>query len=178
MWKRSAVAVAILGFVLVGCGDSAKPKAAITPGGGSLKAQFASFDVSVGREQRVVVGLQTDAGLVSFGSAMLSFAYLGTSPESDKPQPGPAMNALWIPVAGQRLPTPLPAQAPVVRASEGVGVYGATARFDHAGYWRVTVEVSIDGKVERAEAPFAVNPKPTGHRRWSRRSKDREPRRR
>lgn len=157
MW-RSTIASACLALGVAACSSSA-PKDAAPSEDGELIAQVASYELTTGRDQRVIVGLQQAAGLVSFGKARFSFGYLGTTEESSSIEPGPTAQAYWIAVPGQKLPSPLPTQPKLVRSAEGVGVYGATARFDRAGFWQVTVEVPLDGTTKRASAKFVVNEK-------------------
>lgn len=163
--RRSLVVVIVSVATLASCGGgSSKAMSPTSAANAALVAQVAGYDIGTGREQRFIVGLQGQQGLVSFGTARFSFAYLGPSGQAGAETPGPAITANWIPVAGQRLPSPLPDAPRVVGASEGVGVYGGNVRFDRAGDWRVTAEVTVDGHAQRAEAEFQVTDKPVAVR--------------
>lgn len=76
------------------------------PAPSGLVAQVASYDLVAGRDQRVIVGLQSDkaAKLVSFGTVELAFGYLGTSEAPEDPAvAGPVVTARFMPVPGQRV---------------------------------------------------------------------------
>lgn len=61
----------------------------------------ASYDLSVGRPQRFLVGLViNDQHLVSFGEAELSFSFLGKGQVSGDPVPGPTAEGIWQPIPG------------------------------------------------------------------------------
>lgn len=166
---KRTVAVLLGALVLGACGGggdgSSSAPTTTTAKAGELIAQVASYDLAAGRDQRVIIGLQTsgdDARLVSFGTARFAFAYLGTKQApSTTPVPGPTVDARWIAVPGQQLPTTLPAEPRLAEPSDGIGVYAAEpVRFDRAGYWRAVVTVSLDGRERSAEATMAVNAKP------------------
>jgi hypothetical protein len=161
MGTRILAVPVVAALIATGCGDGSKTPGASSGNAGALIAQFASYDVTAGRAQRVIVGLQTGDGLVSYGTARFSFTYLGTKAQPSDPQPGPTVDAAWIPVPGQQLPDSPPTEPRVVTPPAGIGVYGGTVRFDRAGFWRVTATVTLDGKPTRGDAAFAVNDKAT-----------------
>jgi hypothetical protein len=128
----------------------------------ALVAHYASFEVVVGRPQRVLVGLAASGGrIVAFGTVGFAFSYLGTRDNPlASPQPRGEATADFRPLPGQRLDH-LPPGPRAVPASEALGVYGTeSARFDAAGFWRVTVTAAVDGREQRAEAAFEVFDRP------------------
>lgn len=159
--RTTAIALAA-GLLAAACGggDDTGSAAATTPteGRAALVAQVASYDLVAGRDQRVIVGLQSGrtAKLVSFGTVELAFEYLGTTerPE-DAAVAGPTMAAEFIPVPGQRVTA---GDGPrLVDPSEGIGVYRATGvRFDRAGFWQVKTTAVLDGDTVTATAAFTV----------------------
>lgn len=171
--RRLAAVAATMALIAVACGSSGNDdSAAPTTKGSSAQAssreilvQLASYDLSVGRDLRLIVGLQTKnvAGLVSFGSVELRFAYLGESTKQLTPKAtlGPPVTANFLPIAGQKVPAG--ASGPrVVEPSEGVGVYAAEGvRFDKPGVWGVSVKAVIDGKPTEAKGNFNVQPEPS-----------------
>lgn len=161
--RRFAVAVAAIALAGAGCGgDGGGKSAAPTTKAptGELIAQVASYDLSVGRDQRVIVGLQSKdvAGLVSFGSVQMRFAYLGPSTKEviASPTLGPPITAEFLPIAGQKAPGG-PAVPRIVEPSEGIGVYAAEGvRFDRPGVWGVSVRLMLDGKPVETNNNFNV----------------------
>ena len=137
--------------------STGQPGAAVEIG-----AQVASYDLSVNRPQRVLVGLTAAEGsLVSFGSAEMSFAYLGSREKpTETAQVYARDTAEWMPIPGQRAPSDQTAPR-VVAPSDGAGVYVARdVIFDRAGFWGVRVVVPLDGKLVEAQAQFDVLAKP------------------
>jgi len=124
----------------------------------TLVAQVASYDLVAGRDQRVIVGLQSGrtAKLVSFGTVELAFEYLGTAerPE-DPPVPGPTVTAEFMPVPGQTVTT---GDGPrLVDPAEGIGVYRAAGvRFDRAGRWQVKTTAVLEGEPVTATGELEV----------------------
>ncbi|MFP5281862.1 MAG: hypothetical protein ACLGIF_00240 [Actinomycetes bacterium] len=152
---------AVAAMVLTACGGGSSA--------GGLKgfsAQVASYDLSVGRDQRVIVGLLVDGGakLVSFGSMDFAFAYRGTKDTPIKqPRSGPRASAEFRPIPGQR--PAADATAPrVVDGSEGIGVYVAEGvRFDAPGVWQLTVSGRVGSKSLSVKADFEVLEQPAVH---------------
>lgn len=161
--RSRAVAAVVLGLVVAACGGGDGNPGAATPSTtepapSGLVAQVASYDLVADRDQRVIVGLQSDkaAKLVSFGTVELAFGYLGTSEAPEDPAvAGPVVTARFMPVPGQRVTA---GEGPrFVDPSEGIGVYGAeNVRFDRAGSWQVTATAVIGGETERATGAFSV----------------------
>ena len=156
--RRAAAMAAAL--VLGACGSD---------GGSSgdaeaISAQVASYDLSVGRDQRVIAGLLVDGGarVVSFGTMDFAFAYRGTKDQPrERARPGPPATASFRPIPGQRLAAD--AGPPrVVEGSEGIGVYAAEGvRFDAAGIWQLTVSGTVGAKAVSATADFEVLERPS-----------------
>lgn len=162
---RLLLPVAVLAAVLAGCGgggdEGGRPPSSTAGEGAKVDALVASYDLAANVDQRFIVGLVVGEGkLVSFGPAKFSFAYMGSQEQPvDPPRPGPTVDAMWFPVAGQKVGTP-PDRARVVSPSEGTGVYGAdNVRFDTPGVWRLTVDVDVEGLGARqATRAFEVLP--------------------
>lgn len=123
-----------------------------------IVAQVASYELVDDRDQRFIVGLfSNDAGMVSFGTAQLSFSFLGPAGRPlDEPVGGPEATAVFLPIPGS------PAEAGASSArftspSEARGVYGVdSVRFDEPGFWEVEVAITVDGDQQRATAAFEV----------------------
>lgn len=153
---RRLGALLVVAVIAAACGgdgsDSAGPD---DPNG--LNALVASYDLSVERPGRFLVGLVTnEQRLVSFGQAELSFSFLGRDRDEGDPQPGPKARARWQPIPGQNLGTP-PEQPRVVDGSEGTGIYAAPeVAFDRAGFWQVDVSVDTADGARTAQALFQV----------------------
>lgn len=131
--------------------------------GEAFSAQVASYDLSVGRDQRVIAGVLVDGGakLVGFGSLDFAFAYRGTKEKPlDRPQAGPTATAAFRPIPGQRL-SGESGPPRVLQGSEGIGVYAADAvRFDAAGIWELTVTGRVGTEALSVKADFEVLERP------------------
>lgn len=151
------VLAGVVSLILAGCGSGRSTAGGVDASSEALVAHFASFDVVVGDNPRVIVGLLTaDAGVVSFGTATFAFTYLGERDASGPPTPGPTVEASWLPLPGQEVANP-PPTARVVGPGDRTGVYAAhDVRFDAPGYWEVAVRITIDGKDDTATAVFTV----------------------
>lgn len=155
--RATVVAITVSLTTLAACGGGSKSASTIPlepTTNEDVNALVASYDLAAGAPQRFIVGLVTnDQQLISFGTARLTFAFLGGS---GPPEAGPAVTATWIPIPGQHLGT-APTHPKVVDGSEGIGVYRApNVRFDRPGNWQVNVEVRVGGKTRHAEGAFAV----------------------
>jgi hypothetical protein len=108
--------------------------------------QNASYDLAVGDEGRMILGLLTpDQLFVSFGSVDVEFFFLGTEKGSGTAQPGPKATAEFLAIPGTD--EPADADRPVaVPASRGRGVYAAEVAFDRAGYWAAEVTADVEGE--------------------------------
>lgn len=124
---------------------------------GELIVQVASYDLAVGDEQRVILGLLTPEQLfVSYGTVAVEFFYLGTEEGSGTAQPGPKGDAEFLAIPGDGRPAgdEGPVAAP---ASRGRGVYSIDVAFDKAGFWSAQVGASlIDNKTLTGNSVFEV----------------------
>lgn len=127
-----------------------------------LVAEVASFDVSLERAERLIVGLfAIDRGDVSLGSVQLSFDYFGdldgSSPQAviDAVERPPDITAHFLPIPGTEQ---VEGDDPTFDPPEGArGVYGTEPiRFTEAGVWEVTVTAPIDGETLSASSVFEV----------------------
>ena len=160
------IAIALAVTVLASCGGDDENGSQTTTtttrsGEGQLSALFAGYDVAVGANPRVIVGLiGPDNQLVTFGTARFEFRYHGADANSTSTPPtaGPTADATWIPIPGQNLETIAGDGPPrLVNPSEGTGVYAATdVTFSSAGFWEVEVTVELDGQARTATAAFEV----------------------
>lgn len=117
---------------------------------GELIVQVASYDVSVGDEQRIILGLLLpDQRFVSFGEVDVEFFYLGTKAGKGKAQPGPTGTARFLSIPGEHHEETESEQPVAGPASRGRGVYAIGTRFDRTGFWsaQVTADVSNEGKL-------------------------------
>jgi hypothetical protein len=126
---------------------------------GDVVAVVASYELVAGDDQRFLTGLSVSGTgeVVSFGTVDLNFFYLGTRDAPIDPgRPKGSAKASFIPVAGQKIDASQ--QGPrVVRPSEGLGVYEATAaHFDAPGFWGVRVTGTAGTKAIKAESAFEV----------------------
>ncbi|MDQ3574081.1 MAG: hypothetical protein M3404_04055 [Actinomycetota bacterium] len=162
--RRRTLLAALSGLALLtaACGSSDAPdvedseRSRRDPG---LVAQVASYDVVAGRGGRFIVGLLAadKTKLVSFGTAELSFSYLGTKHQRlERAEPGPSVTASFLPLPGQRLDPAAPGPR-YVEGSEGAGVYAARdVRFDRSGLWEVRATADLEGGRQSATAAFEV----------------------
>ena len=152
-----ALAFAVL---MAACGGGGgKPAASSTSGSGSteLAAQVASFDLAVGPPGRFLVGVfSQDHGEVGYGDVQFSLTFLGEKSGAGPGQPGPTVDAHFLPVPGSE-PASAPAGPAFLRPSEGRGVYEAQVGFDKAGYWQVGVTARmVDGVTRSTTTDFTV----------------------
>jgi hypothetical protein len=137
-----------LALLTAACASSGGGSGAATPSATSapsLQVIVASTDLYAGAPQRVAVGLTTiDGQLVSYGTADLAFAFIGTSQTPAEPEPGPEATAAFVITYGM---TGGGGDAPAVTLpSEARGVYEAQdVTFDRAGYWTVTATADVEG---------------------------------
>lgn len=122
----------------------------------ALITDVASYDLAAGTPLRVLVGLQTRDQLVSYGRARLSFTRVGQAVAASTP----SVDAVWLPVPGQKLLEPRPDKPQLGGASDGIGLYAATVSFDQPGSWKVTARVDIAGTTRSGSTVFSVADKP------------------
>ena len=122
----------------------------------TFSAQAVSYDLAVGQNPRVLVGLLAgDQGLVAFGSVRFEFEYLGTKQRPTKQQ-GPTATATYRLVAGINV-SDRPSEPRLIKPSQAIGVYAAeNVNFDRAGKWRVIVTVRFGKKSARVPTTFTV----------------------
>jgi len=141
---------AVIATMLVACGgNEPEPQGGPSGPSGELIVQVASYDIAVGDEGRVILGLLTPAQLfVSYGTVDVEFFYLGTEEGSGKAQPGPTTTGTFLVIPGDTEPEGAagPIAAP---ASRGRGVYATEVAFDRAGFWsaQVTADVEDEGRL-------------------------------
>lgn len=159
---RTALLTVALGLVATACtsGDDPAPPTGPSAPASAIVAVPASADLYVGDPQRVAFGIVPhDGGFVSFGTAEIAFAYIGTAEEAIEPQPGPSVTATFVPTYG----SPASSGGPTVTSgSEGRGVYQASGVvFDRAGFWTATVTVDVEGLgPQSAEATVVITDEP------------------
>jgi hypothetical protein len=151
---RTAIAFLILTLSASACGgdvadppEAGKTKSADPSGPETeLTVQVASYDIAVGRDRRVLVGLLTeDQRFVSFGEVEMEFFFLGEKSEGEGvASPGPTATGRFFLVPGESADTSR--SGPVaVPPSEGRGVYEAHVDFDRPGAWAVQVYGDVEG---------------------------------
>lgn len=102
-----------------------------------LVVEPASFDIAVGEDQRLLVGLFTlERQLVAHGEVELGLAYLGDGSESSA-EIEQSVPARFIPVPGGEVTEAT--ESPSLVEDTGTGVYAATVDLDRAGVWGVRV---------------------------------------
>ena len=155
-FRRLGIAAAVLSVMVACTGSGGQDRAKAD----DLAVQVASFDLATGAPTRFILGLLTvDQRLIGYGTVDLRFSHVGTKEGGANPTPfGPVVKASYLSIHGSVVPSPPPATAQIVRASETRGLYGAQATFDKAGFWEVEATATVDGKVQRGKGAFAVNP--------------------
>ncbi|MEX2422312.1 MAG: hypothetical protein WD670_10910 [Actinomycetota bacterium] len=155
---RAALLTVSLGLVVAACTSGNDPAPPTGPSGpaSTIVAIPASADLYVGEPQRVAFGVVShDGGFVSFGTAEIEFAYIGTAAEPTDPRPGPSATATFVPTYG----SPASSGGPTVTSgSEGRGVYEASdVMFDRSGFWTATISLDVEGLgPQSAEATVVV----------------------
>ena len=150
MRRVAAFVLALL--LLAACADTGSDRPSGGTGGteGELIVQVASYDVSLGGDQRIILGLLLpDQRLVSFGEVDVEFFYLGTKAGKGKAQPGPTGTARFLSIPGEHHDESGSDRPTAGPASRGRGVYAIETKFDRAGFWsaQVTADVSNEGKL-------------------------------
>jgi hypothetical protein len=126
---RTLAAAAVAGVLLAACAGTPDPIEVVV--------EPASFDVAVGEQQRLLVGLFTnELQLVAHGEVELQLAYLGDGSEASG-QIEQVATASFVPVPGGTITDVT--EAPSLVQDTGTGVYAATVDLDRAGVWGVRV---------------------------------------
>ena len=116
-----------------------------------LVAEVASYDVAVGTDERLLVGVfGNDMTFLSFGTVDLELRRDGELLATYAADFLPVPDHGTVEVAQQDSPT-------LTRPSEARGVYEAQGvEFDQPGVWEVTVIAQVDGSEEHATSAFLV----------------------
>jgi len=175
--------IAAAGILLASCSasDTQAPAADTSTPSEELAVTVASFDLSVGDDQRFLAGVLTpDRQVIGGGNVDMAFTHLGDEAGMDDGRgPSTTTTGSFLPVPGT--PTPTDLAEPVVLGepagghdlddsgdhSDGgdgydhenlraAGVYEATADFHRAGFWQVTVTADLDGQGRTGTAVFEV----------------------
>ena len=126
---RGAGLLAVLALTVAACGSDPDPI--------ELVVEPASFDVAVGEDQRLLVGLFTlERQLVAHGEVELGLAYLGDGTDDQAPI-DQTTSARFVPVPGTA-PADTTAQPSLVEDT-GTGVYAAIVDLDRPGLWGVRI---------------------------------------
>ena len=134
--------VVVAALTLAGCAGEPDPI--------ELVVEPASFDLAVGEDQRLLVGLFTaERQLVAHGEVELGLAYLGDGSEGSAAIEQ-SVPARFVPVPGGQIGAPT--DAPSLVEDTGTGVYAATVDLDRPGVWGVR----IVGELEDG-TPFSGN---------------------
>lgn len=125
-------------------------------GASEIAAQVASFDLAVGEDQRLLLGLFTaERQVVGGGEVEVRVGYLGEErPEADaQVEMSDVVTASFLPVPGAE---PEVGDTPTLIEGSGVGVYEAAVDLDRAGFWGAQVAVELAGETVTATAAFPV----------------------
>jgi len=146
-----AIATAALGLVLAACAGEPEPI--------DLIVEPASFDLSSGTDQRLLVGLFTpDRQLVAHGEVEMGLAYLGDGSE-EQAQIEQQVTATYHPVPGGN-PTEV-TDGPSLVEDTGSGLYAARVDLDRPGLWGVRVVGELeDGTPISGNRTFQVLEEP------------------
>jgi len=152
---------AVLAFTLAACGggdDDAKNDTTSSTAPGKVDGSGASYDLAVGPPSRVMFGMFNEAkGPIGYGTAALSFFFLGENSAAGTPQPGPTATGTYLPLPGSPSP-PADTSKPVYLPTEQRGVYAADVAFDRPGFWGVSAVIDLDGS-QKVNKAFKVLPK-------------------
>lgn len=152
-----AVVVAA-GLTLTACGggdDGSGAEGTTTSsaaGPDQVDGSVASYDLAVGPPSRFMLGMFNQAkGPVGYGTAALSFFFLGETEAAGEPRPGPTATATYLPLPGSP-PPPGDTSKPVYLPTDQRGVYVAQVAFDRPGFWGVAAVVDVNGRQEVKKA--------------------------
>lgn len=162
----------VVGLVGAGCKKSGSTTSS-SPGGdapGDLSAELASYELLSGQPNRVLVGLFSQDGLLSYGTVDMKFSFLGTSQAGTSPQTGPSATGTFIIVPEEDQPVMTDAEVAADAAKAPAITLPTTARgvyqandvvFDKPGYWQVEVSADVDGQTLGGKTSFEVVTKPS-----------------
>jgi hypothetical protein len=170
--SRLLAAVAAVALLAAACADGTDPADpadedgdATADGGDSdtvegeeLAIAFASFDVAVGDDQRVLAGLLTpDRQVLGFGEVEFQLGYLGTE-VSGETELTESATATFLPIAGMEPPAEASGERPAPLADPATnGVYEARVDLDEPGYWGLRVIAELeDGRTLEGQTTFPV----------------------
>jgi hypothetical protein len=150
------VVMAALTLTACGGGDDngadAQSTTTTAAGPDQVDGSVASYDLAVGPASRFMFGLFNQAkGPIGYGTAQLSFFFLGETAAAGEPQPGPTATGTYLPLPGSP-PPPGDASRAVYLPTEERGVYTAQVAFDRPGFWGVAAVVDLDGRKEVKKA--------------------------
>ena len=158
---RSLAAAALVALLATACSSGARPQGAASPSAtGELNVFPASFDLSVGEEQRFIAGLLTnERELIVGGEVDMVFYYFGEQPDPENQERVAETTATYLPVPGNdELSVD---DGPIVaEATSATGVYETTMTFDRPGTWGVGIRAEIDGETQRGTGVFRVQAEP------------------
>jgi len=127
-----------------------------------VHVSFASFDVAVGEDQRILVGLRTaEAAVIAFGEVEFALAFLGDEPADEVPV-SQTSTARFLPVPGAE-PEPVGAESHPrpLTGEPGVGLYSARVDLDRPGRWALQVTADLgDGRSLQGATIFTVLEEP------------------
>lgn len=165
----------VVGLALTACSKGATSGQGSDGDGGNplqLTAQVASYEVLSGTPNRVLVGLFTPKGIVSYGTVEMDFSFIGTKDAPEDPSRAFTTTGTFILVPEETDGAPIPTDEELAAAqerepkitlpTEARGVYQASdVGFDTPGYWQVDVKVDLaDGTAGSATAAFEVTDEP------------------
>jgi hypothetical protein len=172
--------IAAAGILVASCstGDTEATTVDTPTSSEDLAVTVASFDLSVGDDQRFLAGVLTsDRQVIGGGNVDMAFTYLGDDAGTDD-DPGPSATATGSFLAVPGTPTPTDLAEPVVLGEpaggdhledngqqldgdghenlSASGVYEAAADFDRSGFWQVAVTADLNGEERAGTAVFEV----------------------
>ncbi len=148
-------------LLLAACGGGAQDAAPSPDASDStnLNVAFASFDVAVGEDRRIMAGLLSDErALLAHGDVTFQLGFLGDEPggETELTQ---EVTASFLGIPGGEPEGDH--TTPRFLDEPGNGVYAATVDLDQAGNWGLRVVAELeDGRVLEGQAVFPVQPEP------------------
>lgn len=155
---RRYVAGAVVALVLAACGGDDPTRAAPTDDDTQLSVAIASFDISVGTDQRLLAAAFTaQQELLGFGSVEVQ---VGPVADDGSVAVRDTATARWLPVPG--LEPDGTGTTPRLLIDEfGTGVYAARVDLDEPGTWGLRLIADLeDGTQLVGQSLFTVLPEP------------------